>query len=82
MQSTKGRRLKLRGCCFLLCLVVAGRAAASEDVVRSEDVVVTATKTSHSLEEVPVKTEIVTRQEIEERQFKTLQDWPISSWRA
>ncbi len=59
---------------FLVCLAVTGQAMAADDFVRTEDVVVTATKTDHSLEDVPIQTELVTRQEIEDRKLKTLQE--------
>ena len=59
---------------LLLLLGIAGRALAEQDLVVTEDVVVTATKTGHQLEEVPIPTEVITRKDIEDRKAKTLQE--------
>ncbi len=42
--------------------------------VSLEQVVITATKTEHTLGDVPVATEVITKEEIEQKQIKTVQD--------
>jgi len=59
---------------LLVCVLSAGQAVAGEDLIQAGNVVVTATKTDHLIEDVPVKTEVITRREIEDRQLKTLQE--------
>ena len=59
---------------FVLCLTAAGPVRADDDIAQTEDVVVTATKTAHSLADVPIKTEVIARQEIENKKYKSLQE--------
>lgn len=44
------------------------------DPLKLDQVVVTATKTEHTLGDVPVDAEVVTREELDRRQVKTIQD--------
>ncbi|MFO7752068.1 MAG: TonB-dependent receptor [Desulfobacteraceae bacterium] len=75
MGKAKRRFFRLGAGVLILFLAVCGPAAAAEqNPVATEDVVVTATKTGHRLEDVPVPTEVITRKEIENRQAKTLQE--------
>lgn len=74
MHFKKRRWLGLLTGIFVFCLAAAGQLRADDNVVETEDVVVTATKTAHSLDDVPIKTEVITRQEIENKKYKSLQE--------
>lgn len=64
----------LLSCLFLLGQALLGIVLAQDKPVKEEGLVVTATKTWHSLEDVPVKTEVITRKEIENKKIKNLQE--------
>lgn len=49
-------------------------AASREDPLKLDRVIVTATKTRHTLGDVPVDAEVITREEMEQRQVKTVQE--------
>jgi outer membrane receptor for ferrienterochelin and colicins len=75
-----GRRF-LKGAVFvtLLSASISPSFAAAEpenrqDPLKLEQVIVTATKTEHTLGDVPVDAEVITREELEERQVKTVQE--------
>ncbi len=51
-----------------------GDAAAKSDPLKLDQVVITATKTEHTLGDVPVAAEVITKEEIEQRQIKTIAD--------
>jgi outer membrane cobalamin receptor len=74
MQLKKLRWLGLWLSAFMVCLAAVGQAMADDQMVETGNVVVTATKTAHLLDDVPVKTEVITRQEIEDKKYKTAQE--------
>ncbi|WP_456432784.1 TonB-dependent receptor plug domain-containing protein [Thermosulfuriphilus sp.] len=58
----------------LLCLATPVRASEPEEVKELPEIVVTATKTPHSLKDVPVETLVIDRQEIEDSSALTVSD--------
>ena len=78
MQSKTQKRRKPAAVLAVLMWIsfftVAATAGDDTSAVEAEPVVVTATKTEHSLADAPVKTTVITRKEIEEKQLTTLQD--------
>jgi outer membrane receptor for ferrienterochelin and colicins len=63
---------------FVLCLFVFSFAftffAQAQEEVELKKAVITATKTEHTLGDVPVAAEVITREEVKAKNTKTLQD--------
>lgn len=61
---------------FVLLLIFASTAFAEEKEkeARLEEIVVTATKTPHTLEDVPVETTLITKEEIENSNVKNVSE--------
>lgn len=62
------------GVCLFVLFVFSCVEAQEEDIFKLEEVVVTATKTEHTLGDVPVAAEVITREELEKRGVKTAQE--------
>ncbi|MCD6412601.1 MAG: TonB-dependent receptor [Elusimicrobia bacterium] len=71
MMSKKSFGIVLVG---MMCLAMVPEVSAQEEALELEEVVITGTKTERKLKDVPVRTEIITAKEIEERCVKTVQD--------
>jgi len=67
------KQLKLVLCLLALIFAFASVAQAQEPV-ELEKTVVTATKTEHTLGDVPVAAEVITKEEIKAKSIKTVQD--------
>ena len=67
------KQIKLVLCLFTLIFAFASMAQAKE-VVELEKTVITATKTMHTLGDVPVAAEVITKEEIKAKNIKTVQD--------
>jgi outer membrane receptor for ferrienterochelin and colicin len=79
MKNVAGcRNVFLCGAAIVMVISVAGVSGhaqeKSENPLKLDQVVVSATKTEHTLGDVPVAAEVITREEIEEKQIKTVQD--------
>jgi outer membrane cobalamin receptor len=63
---------------FVLCIFTSIFAftffAQAQEGVELEKMVVTATKTEHTLGDVPVAAEVITKEEIKAKNIKTVQD--------
>ncbi len=70
------KRFLLLICVLGLIFTIPGHALAEEgaEVVQLEDVVVTATKTPHTLKDVPVETIVITREDIERTNAQNAMD--------
>lgn len=66
--------LLLLGLIFTLPCRVPAEEGKEEEVVQLEDVVVTATKTPHTLKDVPVETVVITREDIERTNAQNVVD--------
>lgn len=69
-----GKTKLLSGCIVLLLSVFSMQGAAQQSITELDDVVVTGTRTEKKLSEVPVRTELIQRMDIEETAARTLAD--------
>jgi outer membrane cobalamin receptor len=72
-RRTKMKQSKLVLCLFTLIFAFTPFVQAQE-AVELEKMVVTATKTEHTLGDVPVAAEVITKEEIKAKNIKTVQD--------
>ncbi len=60
--------------CFFTLVFAFAFGAQAQEIVELEKTVVTATKTEHTLGDVPVAAEVITKEEIKAKNIKTVQD--------
>ncbi|MCG8632456.1 MAG: TonB-dependent receptor [Desulfobacterales bacterium] len=70
MKDIKGRLLLS----LLSVLLMASTGLSEEGINRLEDIVITGTKTPHTLQDVPVQTIVITREDIERKNAQNIMD--------
>lgn len=82
MKNTSGRRKAFLWSAVVIAFIyfsgsaLFGQTAGAQhtDPLKLDQVIVSATKTEHTLGDVPVAAEVITREEIEQKQIKTVQE--------